>query len=77
MAFDLKKDGIKILNDGKFLYATMPNGDVIPCQVETILKQGVDNKDNIMCEITLKASIALKDFEIVNKIQTDEPDKQI
>lgn len=77
MAFDLKKDGIKILNDGKFLYATMPNGDMIPCQVDFVLKQDLDNRGNVNCIVTLQASIPLEDFEIINKIQIDEPDKQI
>jgi 5,10-methenyltetrahydromethanopterin hydrogenase len=67
MAFDFKTDGVKIINDGKYLIATMPNGDVIPMQVDMILQNDMSHRGFIGLTVTLKTMIPTEQFEIINK----------
>lgn len=69
MPIDMTKDCVKIVSDGKFLIATMPNGDVIPMQVGLVLQNDVDDRGFAHCTVTLKCAISLDDFEIVKHIK--------
>lgn len=71
MSVDIEQASIKIINDGKYLYATMPNGDIIPMQVNNVTEQDMVNPGLVMCKVVLTAAIPLKDFEIITKILAD------
>lgn len=67
MAFDYTKDGVRIISDGKFLVATLANGDVIPMQTGLKLNNDLDTPGYIGLEVTLKTAIPIDDFEIIKK----------
>ena len=63
---------IKIIKDGRFLVATMPNGDVIPMQTGMIIKNDMSDRGTVYVELKLSAYILLEDFEIIDKIQKND-----
>lgn len=69
----LKDDGIKIINTGGHLVATMPNGDVIPMQVTMIIEDELSmrygNYTNVT--ITLKSAIPTEEFEILKRTKIE------
>jgi len=67
MAFDFKKDSVKIINDGKYLIATMPNGDVIPMQIDMIIQNDMSHHGFVGLTVTLKTMVTTEDFEIISK----------
>jgi len=68
---DITKDGIKIVSDGEFLTARMPNGDIIPMQLDLITSNGLNDKGFIHCTVTLRCAIPIADYEVVKHIKAD------
>lgn len=63
---DRIKDTIKILNDGRYLMAAMPDGTIIPMQLTCILKNDLSDDGFVFCEVTLSTWIKSEDFQITN-----------
>lgn len=52
----------KIVNDGKFMQLTMPNGEVIPGQTNMIVLQ--DLKDKYVCKVQITTLVSLDNIVI-------------
>lgn len=52
----------KIVNDGRFLVATMPNGDVIPCQTNLTIDNGLN--DRFTCLAKIEMRIPLNNIQV-------------
>ena len=55
---------IKIKNDGKHLLATMPNGDVIPGQLDMVIKNENCNAKMTEVIVTIRVFIPTEEFYI-------------
>lgn len=66
---------IKILNDGRFLIAAMPDGSIIPMQLTCLVKNNLSDDGLIFCEVTLSTWIKAEDFEITNVSDFQKPKK--
>lgn len=56
---------IKILNKGNALFATMPNGEIIPMQVDLVISNKLERMPIVECVVTLKAYIPIDEFELI------------
>lgn len=65
---NIKHKSVRIINDGKFLMATMPNGDIIPMQVDCIVTNGLRDRGEVNVTITLKAVLSSDEFEIARPL---------
>jgi len=52
----------KIIKDGRFLIATMPNGDIIPCQTNLTINNGLN--DRFTCLAKIEMRIPLSNIQI-------------
>lgn len=66
---------IKIKQTDSCLVATMPNGDVIPMQIDLIITNKLDRMKFVDCTITLTASIPIKDFDLIKDHPSVNVDK--
>ena len=69
-----KQESISIKNDGKFLVAYMPNGDVIPMQVTALIKNDMAPNNRVFVEVTLQAYIPTDEFEILKSSEFKKPE---
>jgi len=60
---------IKIKNDGRFLIATMPNGDIIPMQTKLITNNGMAKMGYVYVSVELHACIPTYEFEVAKQFE--------
>lgn len=63
----MEQKSIKIMLDDRFMYATMPNGGVIPMQVDTIISNSIETLEQVEVTVTLKSLIPISEFYIIDK----------
>lgn len=63
---------IKVKNNGKFLVATMPNGDVIPMQLDMIVKNGIEDRGMTEVIVTLRTFVPTSELNLMPDVKEKE-----
>ena len=64
---DVVKASVSIENNGNYLIAKMPNGEIIPMQMGCRILEHVEKMGFVKLEVTLTSYIPIADFEIIKK----------
>ena len=50
----------KVINDGRFLVVTMPNGDVIPCQTDLQINNSMSDRHT--CRVKIEFTVPINNI---------------